>query len=95
MAQAFCKLSFDLNSAYFYNHGGCEFANKFYAVAYNDAVKIVGGEQYILSAMIHADERNKAMSEALAEDVFHCHLHVMYIPVVEKTNSLKQTIHNR
>ena len=78
------ELVFDVNSAYFYNHGGYEFAKEFYAEAYKAAVKIVGGEQYILSAVMHADERNRAMSEALGEDVYHYHLHVVYIPVVEK-----------
>jgi hypothetical protein len=78
------ELVFDVNSAYFYNHGGYEFAKQFYADAYNAAVEIVGGEQYILSAVMHADERNRAMSEALGEDVYHYHLHVVYIPVVEK-----------
>ena len=54
------------------------------ADAYKAAVEIVGGEQYILSAVMHADEHNRAMSEALGEDVYHYHLHVVYIPVVEK-----------
>ena len=48
------------------------------------STEIVGGEQYILSAVMHADERNRAMSEALGEDVYHYHLHVVCIPVVEK-----------
>lgn len=78
------ELVFDVNSAYFYNHGGYEFAKQFYADAYKAAVEIVGGKQYILSAVMHADERNRAMSEALGEDVYHYHLHVVYIPVVEK-----------
>ena len=78
------ELILDVNSAYFYNHGGYEFAKQFYADAYKAAVEIVGGEQYILSAVMHADERNRAMSEALGEDVYHYHLHVVYIPVVEK-----------
>ena len=65
-------------------HGGYEFAKQFYADAYKAAVEIVGGEQYILSAVMHADERNRAMSEALGEDVYHYHFHVVYIPVVEK-----------
>jgi hypothetical protein len=78
------ELIFDVNSAYFYNHGGYEFAKQFYADAYKAAVEIVGGEQYILSAVMHADERNRAMSEALGEEVYHYHLHVVYIPVVEK-----------
>ena len=78
------ELVFDVNSAYFYNHGGYEFAKQFYADAYKAAAEIVGGEQYILSAVMHADERNRAMSEALGEDVYHYHLHVVYIPVVEK-----------
>ena len=83
-ANTYGELVFDVNSAYFYNHGGYEFAKQFYADAYKAAIEIVGGEQYILSAVMHADERNRAMSEALGEDVFHYHLHVVYIPVVEK-----------
>ena len=83
-AKIYGELIFDVNSAYFYNHGGYKFAKQFYADTYKAAVEIVGGEQYILSAVMHADERNRAMSEALGEDVFHYHLHVVYIPVVEK-----------
>lgn len=83
-ADKFGELIFDVNSAYFYNHGGYDFAKEFYENAYRAAVQIVGGEKYILSAVMHADERNRAMSEALGEDVYHYHLHVVYIPVVEK-----------
>ena len=78
------ELVFDVNSAYFYNHGGYDFAKQFYTDAYKSAIEIVGGEQYILSAVMHADERNRAMSDALGQDVYHYHLHVIYIPVVEK-----------
>ena len=83
-AAHFGELIFDVNSAYFHNHGGYEFARRFYEDAYKAAVEIVGGEQYILSAVMHADERNRAMSEALGQDVYHYHLHVVYVPVVEK-----------
>lgn len=78
------ELIFDVNSAYFHNHGGYEYAKQFYTDAYKAAAEIVGGEQYILSAVMHADERNRAMSEALGQDVYHYHLHVVYVPVVEK-----------
>ena len=78
------ELIFDVNSAYFDNHGGYDFAKQFYTDAYRSAIEIVGGEQFILSAVMHADERNRAMSEALGRDVYHYHLHVVYIPVVEK-----------
>ena len=78
------ELIFDVNSAYFDNHGGYDFARQFYTNAYRSAIEIVGGEQFILSAVMHADERNRAMSEALGRDVYHYHLHVVYIPVVEK-----------
>ncbi len=67
----FGELIFDVNSAYFYNHGGYEYAKQFYEEAYRSAVEIVGGEQHILSAVMHADERNRAMSDALGEDVYH------------------------
>ena len=70
------ELVFDVNTAYFHNHGGYDFAKQFYTDAYKSAIEIVGGEQYILSAVMHADERNRAM--------YHYHLHVVYIPVVEK-----------
>ena len=83
-ATKFCELVFDVNSAYFYNHGGYDYARQFYEEAYRAAVEIVGGEQYILSAVMHADERNRAMSEQLGEDVYHYHLHVVYVPVVKK-----------
>ncbi|MDB7860208.1 plasmid recombination protein [Intestinimonas butyriciproducens] len=83
-ADKFGELVFDVNSAYFYNHGGYDFAKQFYADAYKAAIEIVGGEQYILSAVMHADERNRAMSDALGHDVYHYHLHVVYVPVVEK-----------
>ncbi len=80
----FDELVFDVNSAYFYNHGGYDYAKNFFEDAYKAAVKIVGGEEYILSAVMHADEINRAMTDALEEDVFHYHLHVVYVPVVEK-----------
>ena len=83
-ATHYCELIFDVNSAYFDNHGGYEFAKQFYADAYKAAVQIVGGEQYILSAVMHADEINRAMTEALGREVYHYHLHVVYVPVVEK-----------
>ena len=83
-ATHYCELIFDVNSAYFDNHGGYEFAKQFYADAYKAAVQIVGGEQYVLSAVMHADEINRAMTEALGREVYHYHLHVVYVPVVEK-----------
>jgi len=83
-AKVFDELVFDVNSGYFENHGGYEYAKEFFTEAYNLAVKEAGGEEYILSAVLHADERNKALSEQLGRDVFHYHLHVVYVPVVDK-----------
>ena len=80
----FGELIFDVNSLYFDCHGGYDFAKHFYSEAYQAAIEIVGGEQYILSAIMHADERNRALSDVLGKDVYHYHLHVVYIPIVEK-----------
>ncbi|WP_313527618.1 plasmid recombination protein [Anaerotignum sp.] len=80
----FGELLFDVNTSYFEERGGYEFAKEFYSKAYDYAAKEVGGEQYILSAVMHADERNSAMSEQLGKDVYHYHMHVIYIPVVQK-----------
>lgn len=78
------ELVFDVNSAFFENNGGYEYAKSFFEEAYRCAVEEIGGEQYVLSAVMHADERNKALSEQLGRDVYHYHLHVVYVPVVQK-----------
>ena len=83
-AEHYGEMVFDVNSAYFHNNGGYEYAKKFYEEAYRAAVKIVGNEKYILSAVMHADERNPRMSKALGYDVYHYHMHLVYIPVVDK-----------
>jgi hypothetical protein len=83
-AKVFDELVFDVNTDYFEQHGGYEYAKKFYAEAYRCAVNEIGGEQFVLSAVLHADERNSALSEQLGRDVYHYHLHVVYVPVVEK-----------
>ena len=78
------ELVFDVNTAYFEDGGGYEYAKSFFEEAYRCAVKEIGGEQYVLSAVMHADERNRALSEQLGRDVYHYHLHVVYVPVVDK-----------
>jgi len=83
-AKVFDEFVFDVNTAYFEDHGGYEYAKQFFAEAYKLAVQEAGGEEYVLSAVLHADERNKALSEQLGKDVFHYHLHVVYLPVVDK-----------
>ena len=83
-ADVFCEFVFDVNTAYFEEHGGYEYAKEFFAEVYRFAVKEAGDEKYILSAVLHADERNRSLSEELGHDVYHYHLHVVYIPVVEK-----------
>jgi hypothetical protein len=78
------EMIFDVNTGYFEEHGGYDFARQFYAEAYKLAVAEAGGEDYVLSAVMHADERNIAESEKRGYDVFHYHLHVVYVPVVDK-----------
>ena len=68
-ANVFDEMVFDVNTAYFDRNG---------------AVKIAGSEQYIISAVMHADERNRSLSAARGYDVYHYHMHVVYVPVVEK-----------
>lgn len=83
-AKVMDEMVFDVNSAYFERGGGYKYAEDFFAEVYRLAVKEAGGEQYIVSAVMHADERNKALSEELGRDVYHYHLHVVYVPVVDK-----------
>ena len=83
-AKVFGEMVFDVNTRYFDEHGGYDYAKEFFAEAYRCAVGIVGGEQFIVSAVMHADERNRSLSQELGRDVYHYHLHVIYIPVVKK-----------
>ena len=83
-AKVFGEMVFDVNTRYFDEHGGYDYAKEFFAEAYRCAVGIVGGEQFIVSAVMHADERNRSLSQELGRDVYHFHLHVVYIPVVQK-----------
>jgi len=82
-AKVFGEMVFDVNTAYFDTRGGYDYAKDFFKEAFRFAEKEVGNK-YILSAVMHADERNKALSEQLGRDVYHYHLHVVYLPVVEK-----------
>jgi len=83
-AKVIDEMVFDVNTLYFEENGGYDFAKRFYEEAYRLAVKEAGNERYILSAVMHADEVNIGASAALEKDVYHYHLHVVYIPVVEK-----------
>ena len=68
-AVLFDEFVFDVNSRYFAERGGYGYASNFYRVAYQYACQEVG-EENILSAVMHADERNKALSEELGYDVY-------------------------
>jgi len=93
-AKVFDELVFDVNSDYFERMGGYEYAKQFFEEAYRLAVQEAGGEEYVLSAVMHADERNKALSEQYSRDVFHYHLHVIYIPIVDKEVYFKRNNRN-
>ena len=82
-AKVFDEMIFDVNTAYFEEHGGYDYAIKFYWEAYRFA-QIEYGPENIVSAVMHADELNTAVSEQLGYPVYHYHLHVVALPVVEK-----------
>lgn len=83
-AEKFGELIFDVNSAYFYNPADTASQNNFTPMPTKAQSKSWAASNIFWSAVIHADERNRAMSESLGEDVYHYHLHVVYIPVVKK-----------
>lgn len=82
-AKVYDELIFDINSEYFEEHGGYEFAKVFYEEAYYFAEKLYGKDN-ILSAVMHADEINLTLSDKYGYPVYHYHMHVMALPVVEK-----------
>ena len=76
-ANVFDELVLDINSDYFEKHGGYDFAKKFYEE--NEY-----GKDNIISAVMHADEQNIALTEEYGKPIYHYHLHVIAIPVVKK-----------
>lgn len=82
-AKLFDEIVFDVNTMYFEEWGGYDYAKKFYEEAYRFARKKYG-ERNIISAVMHADEINKAATEKLGYPVYHYHMHLVAMPVVEK-----------
>ena len=60
----------DVNTTYFEDHGGYEYAKKFYEEAYRFIEKKFGADN-IVSAVMHADELNTEVSERFGKDVYH------------------------
>ena len=82
-AKVFDELVLDINSDYFEKHGGYDFAKKFYEEAFHFAEKEYGQDN-IISAVMHADEQNIALTEEYGKPIYHYHLHVIALPVVKK-----------
>lgn len=82
-ATLFDEIVIDVNTMYFERNGGYDYAVEFYRTAV-DFLKEKFGENYVISATMHADEINKAATAELNKDVYHYHLHAIVLPVVEK-----------
>ena len=82
-ATFFDELVLDVNTMYFDRHGGYEYAKQFYEEAYHFLEKKFGSD-YILSAVMHADEINKAATDELGVPTYHYHMHAVVVPVVDK-----------
>ena len=82
-ATLFDEIVIDVNTMYFERNGGYEYAKQFYEEAYHFLEEKFGSE-YVISAVMHADEINKAATDELGKEVYHYHLHAVVIPVVEK-----------
>ena len=79
----FDEMVLDVNTNYFEEHGGYDYAVEFYKTAYEFAKEKYGDEN-IVSAVMHADEINLAATELYGKPVYHYHMHIIAFPVVEK-----------
>ena len=82
-ATLFDEIIIDVNTMYFERNGGYDYAREFYAEAVRFLEDKFGSEN-VISAVMHADEINRAASDELGKDVYHYHLHAVVLPVVEK-----------
>lgn len=63
-ATLFDEIIIDVNTMYFEKNGGYDYAKRFYEEAYRFIEKKFGSE-YVISAVMHADEINRAASDDL------------------------------
>ena len=82
-AKLFGELVFDVNTYFFEMNGGYEYAKQFFEEAYRFAEKEIGSD-YVLSAIMHADEIHRGYQQEYGREMYHYHLHVVYLPVVQK-----------
>lgn len=82
-ATVFDEMIMDVNTDYFEQNGGYEYPCRFYEEAFHFAEKLYGKDN-IVSAVMHADELNIAMTEKYGRPIYHYHLHIMALPVVDK-----------
>lgn len=82
-AKIFDEIIFDINSDYFEQNGGYVFAKEFYEKAFHFAEQEMGAKN-IISAVMHADELNTALTKEYGKTIYHYHLHVIATPVVKK-----------
>lgn len=82
-ATVFNEMILDVNTDYFKRNGGYEYACRFYEEAFRFAEKLYGKDN-IVSAIMHADELNIAMTEKYGRSIYHYHMHIMALPVVDK-----------
>ena len=82
-ATVFDEMIMDVNTDYFEQKGGYDYACRFYEEAFHFAEKLYGADN-VISAVMHADELNVAMTEKYGRPIYHYHLHIMALPVVDK-----------
>ncbi len=82
-ATLFDEIIIDVNTMYFEKYGGYGYAKEFYEEAFRFVEQKFGAEN-VVSAVMHADEINKAVSEEMGTPIYHYHLHAVVLPVVEK-----------
>ena len=82
-ATLFNEIVIDVNTMYFERNGGYEYAKQFYEETYHFIEEKFGADN-IISAVMHADELNTAMTEKYGRPIYHYHLHIMALPVVDK-----------
>lgn len=90
-AKVYDEMIFDVNTEYFESHGGYDFAKKFYESAFHFAEKEMGRE-YILSAVMHADEINLAASDKYGYSVLSLSLAYNCTPCCSKRNQMVKAL---
>lgn len=82
-AIVFNEMILNVNTDYFKRNDDYNLACRFYEEPFHFTEKLYGKDN-IISTVMHIDKLNIAMTEKYGKPIYHYHLHIIALPIVDK-----------